>query len=178
MKIAVSRSSYGFILSAAANVMFFSRKFGIKPFCYRRLDTKKPLYYGEDHPATYLKTDLNEMACVLNNCDAMSGEACFLSMEDKGDLPFDLCFENRRKEDLSYRIYEFSRNDPDLIDTIRQLGKAASANGSHIEIQDIPDKTYWHIEEDDGYETVWYSTSPIVRAIIGQEGNRNEDSLQ
>ena len=53
------------------------------------------------------------------------------------------------------------RDDPKLIAVVEQLGENAQEGFSHLKIVEIPDGSFWKIEEYDGMEHVEYSASEI-----------------
>ena len=53
---------------------------------------------------------------------------------------------------LSY--YEIDRADPVLIQVIKELGEEAYGDFSKLEIVDLPEGTYYRIDEYDGLESV------------------------
>lgn len=58
-------------------------------------------------------------------------------------------------EDGAYRSsYGISRDDPDLISIVRELGNAANGDGADLKIIEIPDDVEWQIEDYDGVEWV------------------------
>ena len=59
-------------------------------------------------------------------------------------------------------LYDVERNDPALIQTVEEMGKAANGDYSELKIVDIPDDITWVIKEYDGMEHIaeshrtWY----------------------
>lgn len=60
--------------------------------------------------------------------------------------------------DDEYYLSEYdmtsTRNDPDLIAVIEEMGEAANGGFSELRIVDIPDDVEWTVEEYDGIEWV------------------------
>ena len=93
------------------------------------------------------------MKIVLNKCYggySLSKEACnYLGIE---------CDD--------YNIsFEFSetkgRTNENLVKCVEELGAKASGRCADLEVVEIPDNSFYKIEEYDGYETVYYSESKI-----------------
>ncbi len=49
---------------------------------------------------------------------------------------------------------DISRDDPDLIQTVEELGKAANDDHADLKVTEIPDGVEWEIEEYDGLEHI------------------------
>lgn len=63
------------------------------------------------------------------------------------------------REDEKYREQTFNdrdleRNDPDLIEVVKALGKAANGRAATLKIIEIPDDVEWQVEEYDGAEWI------------------------
>jgi hypothetical protein len=56
------------------------------------------------------------------------------------------------------------RNDPRLIEAVEKLGVDANGKYAKLKIIEIPDGSYFHIQEYDGMENIIYSKSPIYYA--------------
>lgn len=56
---------------------------------------------------------------------------------------------------------ESIRTDKDAISIVEQLGAKASIEVSKMTVIEIPDDSHYLIDDYDGYETVYYSKSPI-----------------
>lgn len=53
-----------------------------------------------------------------------------------------------------FHCYDIERNDPILIEVVKQLGKKANSAYSKLKIVDIPDGIGWYIDEYNGMECV------------------------
>ena len=53
------------------------------------------------------------------------------------------------------------RVDKDAVAAVEKLGNAASTRNSSIEVAEIPDGSHYEVTEYDGFETLYYSKSPI-----------------
>lgn len=73
-----------------------------------------------------------------------------------------------KKKNTKYTAFDLSdyslRTDKDLIDIVRKLGPEANRMGSDIGITEIPDGSYFAIDDDDGAERLFYSESKIKKA--------------
>ena len=60
---------------------------------------------------------------------------------------------------------EYLRNDyrldKTLIEVVEELGKKASGMCGNLEVVEIPDNSFYKIDEYDGLETLYYSNSKI-----------------
>lgn len=55
----------------------------------------------------------------------------------------------------------YRRADKDLIKVIEELGDKANTSFSYLTLVEIPDGSFWKIDDYDGWETVRYSESEI-----------------
>lgn len=59
--------------------------------------------------------------------------------------------------------YDFNRDDPNLVEVVKELGERANGMRASLQIVNIPDDVKWTIEEYEGKEWVeevarrWYS---------------------
>lgn len=53
------------------------------------------------------------------------------------------------------------RTDERLIKCVEELGKEASGALANIEVVEIPDGSFYIIDEYDGFETIYYSASEV-----------------
>ena len=65
---------------------------------------------------------------------------------EKGDYSF--------TNDLIYSQYSIERDDPILIQIIEELGEESWGRFSELKVVEIPDDTYYEIQEYDGIEKV------------------------
>jgi hypothetical protein len=70
-------------------------------------------------------------------------------------LPLDVRAENN-KQHSNCRLYDkdIPRDDPDLIQTIKELKKEANGPFASLKIVNVPDDVEWQIEEYDGLEWI------------------------
>jgi hypothetical protein len=50
--------------------------------------------------------------------------------------------------------WEMERNDPILVQVVKELGKKANGDYADLKIVEIPDDVEWYISDYDGLETV------------------------
>lgn len=53
------------------------------------------------------------------------------------------------------------RFDKTLIEVVEELGEKANGNFAELEVVEIPDNSFYKIDEYDGVETIYYSKSEI-----------------
>lgn len=56
---------------------------------------------------------------------------------------------------------EYRRADKDLIKVIEELGDKANTSFSYLKVVEIPDSSFWEIDNYDGWETLRYSETEI-----------------
>lgn len=61
-------------------------------------------------------------------------------------------------------IFDLHRDDANLIKVVEQLGNKANGEDANLEVVEIPDGSYYLIDEYDGYESIIYSSSEIHQA--------------
>lgn len=90
----------------------------------------------------------------------LSDEALFKNyfIKDMGDN-----IEINNEDYKKYNLYldDEHRQDPILIEVVEELGNKASGRFGRLEVVEIPDNCYYKIDEYDGIETIYYSTSEI-----------------
>lgn len=65
-------------------------------------------------------------------------------------------------DDNFFSEYDLQRDDPDLVQIVKELGERANGQYSSLKIVTIPDDVEWHISEYDGREHIaedhrtWY----------------------
>ena len=64
------------------------------------------------------------------------------------------------KKYLLYLNDEY-RQDPILIEVVEELGEKASGRFGSLEVVEIPNNSFYKIDEYDGVETIYYSNSEI-----------------
>lgn len=57
--------------------------------------------------------------------------------------------------------FDKMRTDEKLIECVETLGKKASGFCADLEVIEIPDNSFYEIDEYDGLETIYYSNSEI-----------------
>lgn len=67
----------------------------------------------------------------------------------------------KRIEELGTPLPDYSarrniaRDNPHLVQAVRELGDAASSRYASLVVVEIPDDAEWYVHEYDGYETVY-----------------------
>ena len=56
---------------------------------------------------------------------------------------------------------EYKRNDKNLIKVVEELGNEVNTSFSYLTVVEIPDGSFWKIDDYDGWEKVTYSESEI-----------------
>jgi hypothetical protein len=85
----------------------------------------------------------------------------------EGDAFYAMSMEDRRAYNEAHSaqtVYErnITRDDPALVQAVRELGEAANGRFASLEVVEIPDDIEWTIEEYDGLEHIaerhrtWY----------------------
>lgn len=81
--------------------------------------------------------------------------------KDMGDGPF------QRDEPADGGVIDYgglSRVDSDLAAVVGEMGASASGVCSELRVLDIPNGAHYAIDEHDGFESVYWSASPIHKA--------------
>ena len=63
-------------------------------------------------------------------------------------------FETPEGEYYSEYALEGSRNDPDLVAVVEEMGQAANGGNSKLNVVEVPDDVKWYIHDYDGMEDV------------------------
>lgn len=76
------------------------------------------------------------------------------------------CAKPKNSHEVSFKMFDTYynpdiRTDKDAIAVVEKLGDVASASLSNIYVAEIPDDSYFEITEYNGFETLYYSKSPI-----------------
>lgn len=100
------------------------------------------------------------MQIVINKCYGgfrLSARALQMYADRKG-LKYKEVYDGvgvLTDESGTYRSgYDISRDDPDLISIVYELGSAANSDCADLKIIEIPDGVEWQIEDYDGMEWV------------------------
>jgi hypothetical protein len=130
MKVVINKCFGGFSLSLKGLEKYLELQ-GKKAFFYKTI-------YKNRHRTGCIKYTNIDSDDMFVNCSDV----------DLGDK-----IENIPNEHfISY--LDIKRDDPYLIQTVEDLGEAASGRCSDLKIVDIPDDVDWEIDEYDGMETV------------------------
>lgn len=63
-------------------------------------------------------------------------------------------YKTRKGIDEKIWSWGINRDDPDLIDIVENMGKAANSGFAKLKIVEIPDDVEWEISEYDGLEHI------------------------
>lgn len=137
MKVILNKCYGGFDVSKEA-YMLYAKKKGLKlyQYTYDFVSNKKCIY-----------TRANDEALFKN-----------YFIKDMGDN-----IEINKEDYKKYNLYldDEHRQDPILIEVVEELGNKASGRYGRLEVVEIPDNCYYKIDDYDGVETIYYSTSEI-----------------
>lgn len=135
MKVILNKCFGGFGLSYEAHELYANKK-GLKLYKYKTNDFVTNRYYKVD------------------NDDMMT----YYFTKDYGDYA-----EIDEKEYDKTCLYLSSdyRFDKDLIEIVEKLGDKANGKFAELEVVEIPDNSFYKIDEYDGVETIYYSESQI-----------------
>ena len=106
------------------------------------------------------------MKIVINKCYGgfgLSEEAVLLYAKKKGlnliiqrnkGLKLNHYYLNSKKDGNYFCERDIQRNDPILVQVVKELGVKANGSCSELKIVEIPDDVEWIIEEYDGKEWI------------------------
>lgn len=137
MKIVLNKCFGGFGVSEEA-YMLYAKKKGLTLYSYRQ--------------------DFKHKGFIYNKSNESNGMFNSYFTKDMGDN-VEINEEDYKKYNL-YLDYEY-RKDPVLIEVVEELGKKANGMCADLEVVEIPDNSFYKIDEYYGYETVYYSESKI-----------------
>ena len=135
MKIILNKCFGGFRLSKKAYELY-ANKIGKKVYAYVNEDFRDNIYKkvnGDSLFVTYFTKDFGDIA----------------EISDDDYEKYNLYLRNE------YRL------DKTLIEVVEELGKKASGMCGNLEVVEIPDNSFYEIDEYDGLETLYYSNSKI-----------------
>ena len=132
MELVINNCFGGFSLSAEAEDMYAAGK-GLT--LYRYEQTK---YKHRDGVDEYVRVNAADAGLFYHAYTQDHGEKC-------AELPDD---------DSYWSDHDIKRDDPLLIEVVRNLGKAASGQFAALKIVEIPDGVEYEINEYDGNEHV------------------------
>lgn len=135
MKIILNKCFGGFGLSKDAYELYAEKK-GIKVYEYYQ-DYKKGIDY-------FIKG--NNSICK------------FYFTKDFGE---EVKLNNEEYSKYSLYLSSENRTDKVLIEVVEELGQKASDGFSDLQIIEIPDNSFYKIDDYDGIETIYYSDTEI-----------------
>ena len=136
MKVILNKCYGGFDVSPEAYILYAKKK-GMKLYEYSATTLNGAIIYSKS----------DNQSCFTEYFTKDFGDIARISNED--------C--------ETYHLYldEEHRTDKTLIEVIEELGKKASGRFGNLKVVEIPDNCYYKIDEYDGVETIYYSTSEI-----------------
>lgn len=133
MKIVVNSCFGGFRLSERAVEMIMSRKMGS---CFKYAQTK---YDFQDGFNEYVRYEERPPKPFL---------VSYYCVRDLGHVV------NRLPDEVIWDEYGIRRDDPDLVNTVEELGERANTGVSRLEVVEIPDGVEYEIVGYDGLESI------------------------
>jgi len=138
MEIVINNCFGGFGLSGEAEALY-AKKSGFELFRYKQTN-----YKSQDGEDLYEKIDIND--------DSMFSRTY---TKDHGDK-----FSKGYHKDSGYwSTCDMKRDDPILIEVVKELAKKANGRCASLKVVEIPDGVNWEIKEYDGNEHVSESHS-------------------
>lgn len=132
MEVVINKCYGGFSLSNKAVKRYYELK-GQEIWFYKQ--TKYKFKDGFDE---YIKVDVNDENWFIDTCS-----------KDYGDKT-----RENIEEHFLYLAGKVERNDPALIQVVKELGQESNGRCSNLKIVEIPDDVEWEIDEYDGKEWV------------------------
>lgn len=136
MEVVINKCFGGFGLSIEATLRLY--ELGCESIEIQTIED----YYGDD---------LSDNTSSLGYKKQLKNWKKYLQTGEEGSL-FTTIFTPDEKSVISSR--EISRDDPLLIQVIRELGDRANGLHANLQIIDIPDNVKWHVSEYDGNEHI------------------------
>lgn len=150
MKLVLNKQHGGYNLSQVA-IMLYAERVGKKLYTYYQdygRDNDKGVHYVRDKRKVTL-----------------GGDFPLYQTKDYGDVYYlDYKGDHDEWNSTFFDTDHIERDDEILIEIVEQLGAEANGFLAQLRVVEIPDDSYYHIDEYDGYETVYYSASEIHRA--------------
>ncbi|MBR5303480.1 MAG: hypothetical protein IKU37_01470 [Candidatus Gastranaerophilales bacterium] len=135
MKIILNKCFGGFGLSKNAHELYAEKK-GMKVYEYYQ-DYRKGL-------DCFKKGD--------------SGVCKFYFTKDFGE---EIELNDEEYDKYCLNLTSENRTDKTLIEVVEELGQKANSGFSELEVVEIPDNSFYKIDEYDGVETIYYSDAEI-----------------
>ena len=72
----------------------------------------------------------------------------------------------KNSHEVGFKTFDVDKNpdirtDKDAVVAVEKLGDAASTRTSSLQVAEIPDGSYYKVTDYDGFETLYYSKTPI-----------------
>lgn len=82
----------------------------------------------------------------------------FYFIKDFGE---EIKLDDKEYDKYCLNLTSENRTDKTLIEVVEELGKKASGSFSDLQVVEIPDNSFYKIDEYDGVETIYYSDTEI-----------------
>lgn len=118
--------------------------------------------FSLSHAAMLRYFELKGWPCYVENAGSFSATYWKVPPEERPVRPKPWSaapIEDRQRYNEAYErsaVYDgdITRNDPDLVRVVDELGSAAGGSYAELEVVEIPDGVEWYIEEYDGNEHI------------------------
>lgn len=130
--------------------------------CYGGFDVSKEAYmlYAKKKGLElyqYASDFVNFKKCIYKKTN---DETLFKNYFTK-DMGDNVEINNEDYEKYNLYLDDTYRKDPILIEVVEELGDKASGRLGDLKVVEIPDNSFYKIDEYDGVETIYYSESEI-----------------
>ena len=142
MKIILNKCFGGFDVSTEGYELYAKKK-GIELYKYK----DNLVIENHEYIKKYIKIKGKENELFKHYFTKDFGEIAKISKEDY--------------EKYNLYLREESRQDQTLIEVVEELGEKASGRFGNLEVVEIPDNSFYKIDEYDGLETIYYSATEI-----------------
>ena len=139
MKLVLNKQFGGYNLSQTV-IMLYAERVGKKLYAYYQ-------DYGRDNSSgVYYVRDKKKVTLM--------GDFPLYQTKDYGDVYyFDYKGDHDKWSSTFFDMSQVERDDETLIEIVEQLGAGANGFLADLRVVEIPDGSYYHIDEYDGYTT-------------------------
>jgi len=75
-------------------------------------------------------------------------------IEEKRDDTNTFFYKDVKSDESFFWETNLERNDPEMVQVVKEMGDKANGRFAELKIVDIPDDVRWYVEEYDGMESV------------------------